>query len=104
MIVQYGRKWARGNSGRKCFFELAWKISHGRPTFSGRFAIEPNTVDGGVSLEVSPLLARDTENSLRAAKGLFARAQRTNLFIKIPGTREGLPAIEEAILRECRSM
>jgi transaldolase len=50
-----------------------------------------------VSLEVSPLLAHDTESTLAAAKGLFARAARRNLFIKIPGTKEGLPAIEESI-------
>lgn len=56
-----------------------------------------NGVDGWVSLEVSPLLAYDADSTLRAAKELFARAQRPNLFIKIPGTREGLPAIEEAI-------
>jgi len=48
-------------------------------------------------LEVSPLLAYDTDSTLRAAKELFARAQRPNLFIKIPGTKEGLPAIEESI-------
>jgi len=56
-----------------------------------------NTVDGWVSLEVSPLLAHDTASTLAAAKQLFARAARPNLLIKIPGTREGLPAIEEAI-------
>ena len=54
-------------------------------------------VDGWVSLEVSPLLAYDTASTLAAAKDLHARAGRANLFIKIPGTREGLPAIEEAI-------
>ncbi len=54
-------------------------------------------VDGWVSLEVSPLLARDTAGTLAAAKALHARAGRPNLFIKIPGTSEGLPAIEEAI-------
>jgi transaldolase len=54
-------------------------------------------VDGWVSLEVSPLLAYDTASTLAAAKDLHARAGRPNLFIKIPGTREGLPAIEEAI-------
>ena len=54
-------------------------------------------VDGWVSLEVSPLLAYDTASTLAAAKDLFARAGRPNLFIKIPGTKEGLPAIEEAI-------
>jgi transaldolase len=50
-----------------------------------------------VSLEVSPLLAHDTASTLAAAKILFAHAARPNLFIKIPGTKEGLPAIEEAI-------
>jgi transaldolase len=50
-----------------------------------------------VSLEVSPLLAYDTAHTLAEAKDLSARAARPNLFIKIPGTAEGLPAIEEAI-------
>ncbi|HAH47726.1 MAG TPA: transaldolase, partial [Planctomycetaceae bacterium] len=53
-------------------------------------------VDGWVSLEVSPLLAYDTESTLAAAKDLHARAGRPNVLIKIPGTKEGLPAIEEA--------
>ena len=56
-----------------------------------------NGVDGWVSLEVSPLLAHDTASTIAAAKELSSRARRPNLFIKIPGTREGLPAIEEAI-------
>src|SRR5213595_2976284 len=54
-------------------------------------------VDGWVSLEVSPLLAHDTASTLAAAKTLHARAGRPNLLIKIPGTKEGLPAIEEAV-------
>ena len=54
-------------------------------------------MDGWVSLEVSPLLAHDTASTMAAAKELSARAGRPNLFIKIPGTKEGLPAIEEAI-------
>jgi transaldolase len=54
-------------------------------------------VDGWVSLEVSPLLAYDTASTLAAARDLHARAGQPNLFIKIPGTKEGLPAIEEAI-------
>ena len=61
-------------------------------------------VDGWVSLEVSPLLAYDTQHQPRVAKHLHARAARHNLFIKIPGTKEGLPAIEEATSRACRSM
>ena len=54
-------------------------------------------VDGWVSLEVSPLLAYDTARTVTAAKTLHEAAARPNLFIKIPGTKEGLPAIEEAI-------
>jgi transaldolase len=54
-------------------------------------------VDGWVSLEVSPRLAYDTKSTLAEARDLHARASRPNLFIKIPGTREGLPAIESAI-------
>jgi len=55
------------------------------------------TVDGWVSLEVSPLLAHDTKGSVEAARTLHKKANKPNLFIKIPGTPEGLPAIEEAI-------
>src|SRR4029453_6537587 len=54
-------------------------------------------MDGWVSLEVSPLLANDTAGTIAAAKELFASASRPNLMIKIPGTIEGLPAIEAAI-------
>jgi transaldolase len=54
-------------------------------------------VDGWVSLEVSPLLAHDTARTIAEARALHAKAGRPNLFIKIPGTLEGLPAIEEAI-------
>jgi transaldolase len=54
-------------------------------------------VDGWVSLEASPLLAHDTTRTVMSARQLHAQAGRPNLFIKIPGTKEGLPAIEEAI-------
>lgn len=56
-------------------------------------------VDGWVSLELSPLLAADTKGSIAAAERIFREAGRQNLFIKIPGTPEGVPAIEEAIYR-----
>ena len=56
-------------------------------------------VDGWVSLEVSPLLAYDTQRTVEAASSLHRQAARPNLFIKIPGTKEGVPAIEEAIFR-----
>jgi transaldolase len=86
-----------GLSGEDLFFQIAiddlreaadlfrpiWERTHG--------------VDGWVSLEVSPLLAHDTESTLKAAVQLHVKADRPNLFIKIPGTSEGIPAIEEAI-------
>lgn len=50
--------------------------------------------DGFVSIEVSPLLARDTENSVREARVLWGRLQRPNIMIKIPGTEQGLPAVQ----------
>ena len=56
-------------------------------------------VDGWVSLEVSPLLVHDTRGTIQAAASLHAQAARKNLFIKIPGTPEGIPAIEESIYR-----
>jgi len=56
-----------------------------------------NGVDGWVSLEVSPLLAYDSESTLRAARSLYERSNRPNVLIKIPGTKQGLPAVEEAI-------
>lgn len=56
-----------------------------------------NGLDGFVSIEVSPLLAYDTENTIRAAKDIHGKVDRPNVFIKIPGTAQGLPAIEQAI-------
>ena len=53
--------------------------------------------DGWVSLEVSPLLANDSAGTIQAAARLHQRAARPNLFIKIPGTPEGIPAIEQSI-------
>ncbi|MFO1322984.1 MAG: transaldolase [Burkholderiales bacterium] len=86
-----------GKSGEALFFELALEdITRAADLFR---PIHERTggVDGWVSLEVSPLLARDAKTTLAVARELSARAGRPNLFIKIPGTREGLPAIEEAI-------
>ncbi len=90
-------KLSKGKSGEALFFELALEditraASLFRPVYD-----RTDGVDGWVSLEVSPLLAYDTASTLAAAKDLHARAGRPNLFIKIPGTKEGLPAIEEAI-------
>ena len=88
---------AKGKSGEALFFDLALADITGAADLFRPIHNKTNTVDGWVSLEVSPLLAHDTASTLRAAKDLFARAARPNLFIKIPGTKEGLPAIEEAI-------
>jgi transaldolase len=86
-----------GKSGEALFFELALDdVTRAADLFR---PVHERTrgVDGWVSLEVSPLLAHDTATTLKVAKELHARAGRANLFIKIPGTKEGLPAIEEAI-------
>jgi len=88
---------ATGMDREQIFFELAIDdLQRAADMFS---AIHERTdrLDGWVSLEVSPLLAYDTESTVQAAKDLHAQAERDNLFIKIPGTAEGLPAIEEAI-------
>jgi transaldolase len=86
-----------GKSGEELFFELALDdITRAADQFRPLFD-KTNGVDGWVSLEVSPMLAHDTASTLREAKDLHGRAGRPNLFIKIPGTKEGLPAIEEAI-------
>src|SRR6267142_1634313 len=90
-------KLLNGRSGETLFFELALEdITRAADLFRPIYD-RTNGVDGWVSLEVSPLLAHDTASTLAAAKDLFARAARPNLFIKIPGTKEGLPAIEESI-------
>jgi transaldolase len=88
---------SKGRTGEELFFDLALDdITRAADLFRPIYD-RTNTVDGWVSLEVSPLLAHDTASTLAAAKQLFARAARPNLLIKIPGTKEGLPAIEEAI-------
>ena len=88
---------AKGRTGESLFFDLALDdliraADLFRPVYD-----RTNGVDGWVSLEVSPLLAHDTTGTIKAAKELSERAGRPNLFIKIPGTNEGLPAIEESI-------
>jgi transaldolase len=91
------QKLKEGKSGEELFFELALEdlilaADLFRPVYD-----YSSGVDGWVSLEVSPLLAHDTQTTLTEAKDLHARAGCPNLFIKIPGTEEGIPAIEEAI-------
>jgi transaldolase len=88
---------ANGKSGEELFFDLAVEdISRAADLFHPIFE-KTNGVDGWVSLEVSPLIAHDTVATIAAAKELHSRLRRPNVFIKIPGTKEGLPAIEEAI-------
>jgi transaldolase len=90
-------KLAQGKSGEALFFELALEdLTRAADLFRPIYD-RTDGVDGWVSLEVSPLLAYDTASTLAAAKDLHARAGRPNLLIKIPGTKEGIPAIEEAI-------
>src|SRR5713101_9456096 len=91
------QKLAEGKSGESLFFELALEDLTQAADLFRPIHDATDGVDGWVSLEVSPLLAYDTQSTITQAKDLFARAARPNLFIKIPGTREGLPAIEEAI-------
>src|SRR4051812_13771856 len=91
------RKVEEGKSGEDLFFELAledlsWAADLFRPIWQ-----RTRGVDGWVSLEVSPMLAHDAQSTLAAAQDLHARSYRRNLLIKIPGTKEGIPAIEEAI-------
>src|SRR5438094_1495810 len=91
------KKLSEGKSGEDLFFELALEdLTRAADLFRPIYD-RTNGVDGWVSLEVSPVLAHDTKSTLAAARSLHARAGRPNLFIKIPGTKEGLPAIEEAI-------
>src|SRR6266436_5483264 len=95
--VAIREKLGEGKSGDQLFFELALEdLTRAADLFRPIYDLTCG-VDGWVSLEVSPLLAHDTKITLAEAKELHARGKRHNLFIKIPGTKEGLPAIEEAI-------
>jgi transaldolase len=88
---------AKGSSGEDIFFELALQdLTQAADLFRPIFDASGGS-DGWVSLEVSPLLANDTAGTIQAAARLHARAARPNLFIKIPGTPEGIPAIEQSI-------
>ena len=91
------QKVKKGASAEPLFFELALEDLTRAADLFRPIHDNTNGVDGWVSLEVSPLLAYDTASTLAVAKDLFARASRPNLLIKIPGTKQGLPAIEEAI-------
>jgi len=86
-----------GISGEDLFFELALQDLTRAADLFGSVHERTAGVDGFVSLELSPLLAYDTKKSVSAAKFLHEKGNRPNLFIKIPGTSNGVTAIEESI-------
>ncbi|WP_207345075.1 transaldolase [Arthrobacter sp. E3] len=88
---------AAGGSEEEVFFDLALGDLRRAADLLSPVHARTDGVDGWVSLEVSPLLARDTNATVEQAKALHAKSGRPNIFIKIPGTPEGLPAIEECI-------
>lgn len=91
------QKTAEGKSGEELFFDLALEdLTRAADLFRPAHD-RTEGVDGWASLEVSPLLANDTASTIAAAAQLYARAKRANLFIKIPGTPAGIPAIEASI-------
>ncbi|MBT2118392.1 transaldolase [Dyella sp. LX-66] len=86
-----------GLAGEDLFIELALDdLRRAADLFRPAFKASQQ-IDGWVSMEVSPLLAADTEGSIRSARDIHDKAQRPNLYVKIPGTPEGVPAIEESI-------
>lgn len=91
------QKTKEGKTGEKLFFELALEdLSHAADLFRPIYDSTAG-VDGWVSLEVSPLLAYNADSTVQAAVSLRAQGHRHNIFIKIPGTPEGLAAIEQTI-------
>jgi transaldolase len=91
------RQLGQGATGEDVFFDIAIQDLRRAADLFAPVHASTATVDGYVSLEVSPLLAYDTKATIAQAQTLHARANRPNFFIKIPGTAEGLPAIEESI-------
>ena len=90
-------KAAAGKSGEALFVELALEdLRRAADLFKPIFDATSG-VDGWVSMELSPLLADDTARSIEAAAQIYRQADRANLFVKIPGTPAGIPAIEESI-------
>jgi transaldolase len=87
------------HTGEELFFQLALEDLTKAADLFRPIHDQTGGLDGWVSLEVSPLLADEPEQTIRAAKQLFAAADRPNLFIKIPGTEKGLGAVEDAIFR-----
>lgn len=95
--AQIAARTAAGVSGEALFFDLACDDVGAAADLFLPLHEQTGGLDGWVSLEVSPLLAHDAAATLTVAKALHARLARPNVFIKIPGTTEGLVAIEDAI-------
>ena len=95
--VSIREKAQAGNSGESLFVELALEDLRCAADLFRTVFDATGGVDGWVSMEVSPLLANDTSGSIEAAARIYQQASRPNLIVKIPGTPEGIPAIEESI-------
>src|SRR5262245_9365136 len=88
------QKSAKGKSNEQLFFELALEdLTEAADLFRPIYDSTKGR-DGFVSLEVSPLLAYDTQGTIKEVAQLHAQSKRRNLMIKIPGTAQGVPAIE----------
>ena len=87
----------KGSAAEEVFFDLALEDITRAADLFRPIHERTNGTDGWASIEVSPTVAHDTASTIAAARDLYQRAKRPNVFIKIPGTTEGLPAIEEAI-------
>jgi transaldolase len=91
------KKLKKGRVAEELFFELALEdLTRAADLFRPIYD-RTSGVDGWVSLKMSPLLAHNTVGILAAARNLYARGKRPNILIQIPGTSEGLPAVEEAV-------
>ena len=91
------QKLQEGKSGEELFFDLALDDLSRAATMFRQIHERTDGVDGWASLEVSPLIAHNTASTIAMVRRLYTRSGLRNLFIKIPGTKEGLPAIEESI-------
>ena len=90
---------AETSSPEELFMQLAIEDLQAAADVFADVHARTDGVDGWVSLEVSPLLAYDAQRTIEAAVEVHRRLARPNVFIKIPGTPQGLPAVEEAIYR-----
>jgi len=91
------QKLTEDKSGEELLFDLELEDLRQAADLFRPIHDKTSGVDGWVSLEVSPMLANDTDGTIAAAKALHANAARPNVFIKIPGTKEGVAAIEESV-------